>query len=135
MYPGKQAQLHPDRAAFIMAGSGQSVSYAELDARSNRLAHLLRAHGLRRLDHYAMFMANNSRFIESSSADERAGLYCTRPDDQGSPVDDAHDRRFSAGPSTLNRLQPTPRAASSLPSVVAGGVRGEKKGRLNSLSA
>ena len=77
MYPGKQAQLHPERAAFIMAGSGECVTYAELDARSNQLAQLLRAHGLKRLDHYAMFMENNARFIESCSAGERAGLYYT----------------------------------------------------------
>jgi non-ribosomal peptide synthetase component F len=38
-----------------MAGTGESVSYAEYEARTNRLAHLLRAQGLGRLDHYAIF--------------------------------------------------------------------------------
>ena len=46
MYPHKYAAQHPQRAAFIMAGSGQSVSYAEFEMRANRLAHLLRAEGL-----------------------------------------------------------------------------------------
>jgi hypothetical protein len=46
-------------------------------ARSNRLAHLLRAQGLQRLDHYAMFMENNSRYLEACVAGERAGLYYT----------------------------------------------------------
>ena len=77
MYPGKQALAHPDRAAFIMASSGLAVTYAELDARSNQLAHLLRDLGLNRFDHYAMFMENNERFIESCAAGERAGLYYT----------------------------------------------------------
>lgn len=77
MYPGKQAQRHPDRPAFVMASSGEAVTYAELDARSNRLAHLLRAQGLKRLDHYAIFMENNSRFLESNGAGERSGLYYT----------------------------------------------------------
>jgi len=77
MYPAIHAQSHPDRLAFIMAGSGESVSYAELDARSNRLAHLMRSLGLKRGDHYAMFMENNARFIESCSAGERSGLYYT----------------------------------------------------------
>jgi long-chain acyl-CoA synthetase len=36
-----------------MASTGESVSYAEYEARANRLAHLLRARGLGRLDHYA----------------------------------------------------------------------------------
>ena len=52
MYPGKYAQQHPDRPAFIMANTGEAVSYREFEARSNRLAHLLRAQGLKRLDHY-----------------------------------------------------------------------------------
>ena len=57
-----------------MASSGETVSYAELDARGNRLAHLLRRHGLKRLDHYAIFMENNSRYLEACGAGERAGL-------------------------------------------------------------
>ena len=56
MYPAPHALTHPDRAAFVMAGSGETVTYAELEARSNRLAHLLRAHGLRRLDHLAIYL-------------------------------------------------------------------------------
>jgi long-chain acyl-CoA synthetase len=77
VYTGKQAQLHPQRPAFIMAGSGETVTYAELEARSNRLAHLLRHRGLKRLDHYAVFMENNSRYLEACGAGERSGLYYT----------------------------------------------------------
>ncbi len=77
MYTGQQAYRHPDRPAFIMAGSGEAVTYAELDARSNRLAHLLRNRGLKRLDHYAIFMENNSRYLETCGAGERSGLYYT----------------------------------------------------------
>ena len=60
-----------------MAGSGEAVTYAELEARSNRLAHLLRNRGLKRLDHYAIFMENNSRYLEACGAGERSGLYYT----------------------------------------------------------
>jgi long-chain acyl-CoA synthetase len=77
MYPGRHARERADQAAFIMASTGESVSYAEYEARTNRLAHLLRAQGLRRLDHYAIFMENNSRFLEACGAGERAGLYYT----------------------------------------------------------
>ncbi len=77
MYAGKYAELFPDRPAFIMASTGAAVSYRELEARSNRLAHLLRAQGLRRLDHYAIFMENNDRYLEACGAGERAGLYYT----------------------------------------------------------
>jgi long-chain acyl-CoA synthetase len=77
MYPGLHALKHPDRPAFIMAGTGESVSYREFESRCNRLAHLLRAMGLVRGDHYALFMENNARFIESCAAGVRAGLYYT----------------------------------------------------------
>src|SRR5262245_12387377 len=77
MYPGVQAKIRPQQPAFIMAQSGEAVSYAELERRSNRLAHFLRASGLSRLDHYAIFMENNARYVECCSAGERAGLYYT----------------------------------------------------------
>ena len=60
-----------------MAGSGEAVTYAEYEARTNRLAHLLRSHGLQRLDHYAVFMENNDRYLECDGAGERSGLYYT----------------------------------------------------------
>ena len=50
MYPGKHAGLRPDQPAVIMAASGEVLTYGQLERRSNRLAHLLRANGLRRLD-------------------------------------------------------------------------------------
>ena len=34
MYPGRFASERARQPAFIMAGSGEAVSYAELDARS-----------------------------------------------------------------------------------------------------
>src|SRR6202790_1440417 len=77
MYTGKHAHLRPLQPAFIMANSGEAVTYAELEARSNRLAHLFRKLGLKRLDHYAIFMENNSRYLETCGAGERAGLYYT----------------------------------------------------------
>ena len=77
MYTGKHAYLRPLQPAFIMANSGEAVSFAELEARSNRLAHLFRNRGLKRLDHYAIYMENNSRYLEACGAGERAGLYYT----------------------------------------------------------
>src|SRR5436190_101166 len=77
MYTGKHAHLRPLQPAFIMAGTGEAVTYAELEARCNRLAHLFRKLGLKRLDHYAIFMENNSRYLEACSAGERSGLYYT----------------------------------------------------------
>jgi long-chain acyl-CoA synthetase len=77
MYTGKHAQLRPLQPAFIMASTGETVTYRELEARTNRLAHLFRNRGLKRLDHYSIFMENNSRFLEACGAGERSGLYYT----------------------------------------------------------
>ena len=44
MYAGRHARERAGQAAFIMAGSGETVTYAEYEARTNRLAHLLRAY-------------------------------------------------------------------------------------------
>ena len=77
MYPGKYAASHATQPAVVMAGTGETVTYRELDARSNRLAHLFRNRGLKRLDHYAIFMENNSRYLEACGAGERSGLYYT----------------------------------------------------------
>src|ERR1700730_7280700 len=77
MYTGKHAHLRPLQPAFIMASTGETVTYRELEARSNRLAHLSCSRGLKRLDHYAIFMENNSRYLEACAAGERSGLYFT----------------------------------------------------------
>jgi len=77
MYPGKYAEQNPEKAAIIMAESGAIVTYRDYEARCNRLAHFLRQQGLGRLDHYAIYMENNSRYLETCGAGERAGYYYT----------------------------------------------------------
>lgn len=77
MYPGTYATTHPDRPAFIMAATGETVSYREFEARSNQLAHLLRTNGLQPGDHYSIFMENNDRYMEACAAGERTGLLYT----------------------------------------------------------
>jgi len=77
MYPGTHAQTAPDKAAAIHAGSGEVLTYAELDARSNRLAQLLWSQGLRPGDHVAVFLENHLRYFEVAWAALRSGLYLT----------------------------------------------------------
>ena len=60
-----------------MAGSGETLTYAEYEARCNRLAHLMRAAGLQRGDHIAIFMENQLGMLEIEGAAERIGLYYT----------------------------------------------------------
>jgi len=77
MYPGSVAREVPDKPAYVMAGSGQVVTYRELDERSNRLAQLLFAAGLRPGDGIAVFLENHPRFFEVVWAAQRSGLYYT----------------------------------------------------------
>jgi len=76
-YLADHARLTPDKPAMISAETGAAVTFAELDARSNRLAQYLYAQGLRRGDHIAVLMENNLAFMEPVWAAFRSGLYVT----------------------------------------------------------
>ena len=41
MYPGTYAAEAPDRVAAVMAGTGETLSYGDLERRSVQLAHVL----------------------------------------------------------------------------------------------
>jgi long-chain acyl-CoA synthetase len=77
MYPGAHAQTTPDKPAVIMAGSGETVTYAELDARSNQLAHYWRSIGLGPGDHVAILSENHPMFHVVYWAAIRSGLHLT----------------------------------------------------------
>jgi acyl-CoA synthetase (AMP-forming)/AMP-acid ligase II len=77
MYPGVHAKTDPDKPAYVMAATGQVVTYGQLDEASNRLAHVFRDLGLRRGDHVALMLENHPRFFEIVWAAQRSGLYYT----------------------------------------------------------
>lgn len=77
MYPGTWAESHANRPAVIMAATRETITFGELDARSNQLAHLLRDAGLRRGDHITLLLENHPRFMEVVWAALRSGLYIT----------------------------------------------------------
>ncbi|MCH2173779.1 acyl-CoA synthetase [Myxococcota bacterium] len=77
MYAGIDAVNGPDHPAVIMSGSGEIVTYRQLEDRSCRLAQLLYDTGLRPGDHIALFLENHPRFFEVVWAALRSGLYYT----------------------------------------------------------
>jgi acyl-CoA synthetase (AMP-forming)/AMP-acid ligase II len=77
MWPGFHAQRTPDKPAIIIAETGETLTYAQLDAASNRLAHLLHRRGLRFGDHIALLMENTPRYFEVTWAAQRSGLIYT----------------------------------------------------------
>ena len=77
MFPGSHLEQHGDKLAVIMAGSGFTQTFAELDAAANRLSRLLRASGLQPGDHVAMCMENHDRYLEIVWGCHYAGLVYT----------------------------------------------------------
>src|SRR5271156_6124318 len=77
MYPGTYAAQAPDRIAAVMAGTGETVSYGELERRSAQLARVLRDGGLRPGDAVALLTENSLRALEVYWAALRSGLYIT----------------------------------------------------------
>jgi len=77
IHPRKIIHDNPDKPAIVMASSGKTVSFRELEESANRCAHLLRDLGVKAGDNIAIFMENNPAFIEACSAAARAGLLFT----------------------------------------------------------
>jgi acyl-CoA synthetase (AMP-forming)/AMP-acid ligase II len=77
MFPGTYASTTPDKPALIMGGSGEVVTYRELDAEANRASHLFRALDLRPGDHVAFCLENHPRYLSLAWGAHYAGLYYT----------------------------------------------------------
>jgi fatty-acyl-CoA synthase len=76
-HPRFHAERRPDLPAVIMGGSGATLTYGQLDRRSNQLAHLFRDRGLVPGDHVAVLMENTVEYLEALWAAQRSGLYYT----------------------------------------------------------
>ena len=67
----------PEKTAFVMCDSGESVNFAELDARANQVAQTMRSCGVAAGDHVALLMENHRRFLEFCFGADRSGVYYT----------------------------------------------------------
>lgn len=75
MHPSVHALANGDKPAVIMAGSGETISYAQLDRRSNRAAHLFRENGMNIGDTIAICMENQAHYFDVVWGAHRAGLF------------------------------------------------------------
>ncbi len=75
MHPIRYAASTPDKPAIIMGPSGEVVTFAQLEARANRLANLFRAQGLATGDCIAFLLENRPLAIELACAAARSGLF------------------------------------------------------------
>lgn len=75
MHPTHHARSQADKPAIIMAGSGETITYAELDRRSNQVAQLLRRRGIGIGETVAICMENHPWFFCLAWGFQRAGVH------------------------------------------------------------
>lgn len=97
MHPGVVAAQTPDKVAYVIAETGISVSFGELERRANQGAQLFRKLGLKRGDHIAILLENHPRFSRSSGQLSGQGFTTRRF------PGDCNRRRWSTS-STIVRL-------------------------------
>ena len=90
MYPGAFLASSADKPAVIMADTGETLTYAQLEDRSIRLAHVLYDHGLRPGDTVSMLALNSPLYYEVYWAAMRSGLYMTAVNHRLSPPEVAY---------------------------------------------
>jgi long-chain acyl-CoA synthetase len=107
MHPGTFAETTPEKPAVVM-DDGRTLTYGELEARSNQLAHLFRAAGLRKGDHVAFVLENRPEVFVVAWAAHRAGLYYTATSTRLTPgeleyiVDDCGAKVLVASAATVD---------------------------------
>lgn len=74
MHPSVHARTYPEKAAVILAETGEMISYGELDDASNQAARLFRAHGLEHEDVIAFMLDNTPHYYGLTWGAQRAGL-------------------------------------------------------------
>jgi fatty-acyl-CoA synthase len=73
MHPVIHAANRPDHPAIVMAGSGETMTFGELDAAANRMAHLLRARGVGAGDAFGLWLENRPEYHVVAWAAQRSG--------------------------------------------------------------
>lgn len=74
MHPYLHAQKNPDKPAVIMAGTGQTITYGEMDKRSNQIAQLYRFRGLQIDETVAICMENHPEYFNVVWGSQRSGM-------------------------------------------------------------
>ncbi|UVI39824.1 acyl-CoA synthetase [Qipengyuania spongiae] len=73
MHPIAHARARPDHPAIVMAESGETVTYGEMDKTANRFARVLRERGLTGGGHFGILMENNALFLQLAWGAQRSG--------------------------------------------------------------
>ena len=76
-HPSYTAKIAPERIAYEMAGSGETLSFGQLDSRSNQAAHGLRKLGVEAGENIALLFENCLEFVVLTWAAQRSGVFYT----------------------------------------------------------
>lgn len=77
MHPADIAAANPDKPAYIIAESGETVTFSQFNDMSNQAAQLFRVLGLKRGDHIAFMLENHPALLVICLAALRSGIYFT----------------------------------------------------------
>ena len=77
MHLGELAAKSPDKAAYVIAESGATTTFKQLDDYSMQASQLFRKLGLNRGDHIAILLENHPAMLQICFAAVRSGLYFT----------------------------------------------------------
>lgn len=75
MHPSHYARVTPDKPAVIMASTGETLSFDQLERASNRAAQLFRHLGLKKGDVVAAYLPNIPDYFAVAWGAQRSGLY------------------------------------------------------------
>ncbi len=125
-HPASHALTQPDKIAYRMADTGEQITYAELNAASNRCAQYLRANGVRAGDHVPILIENSLEFFIVCWAAQRSGVYYTtisthlKADEIGYIVHDCGAKMLFVSASLVPMLAETAGVGDTLHTVVTG---------------
>ena len=114
-HPSCHAASTPDHLALVIADTGETLTYRELDEGSNRVAQLLRARGLRPGERIGVMMRNSPWFPIVYWGATRCGVFVTllsthlKPDEAAYILEDSGSRLLVLSTS----LGETPRALAA----------------------
>ncbi|MEN9550943.1 MAG: hypothetical protein RI896_884, partial [Pseudomonadota bacterium] len=77
LIPIRPLRVDPEKIAFQMCESGEQVTYAQLEARANQVAHLVSDLGILPGQHVAVLMNNCRELLELCFGLDRCGVYYT----------------------------------------------------------
>lgn len=126
-HPGTWAERTPDKPAVVMAGSGESISYRELEDVANRLSRVFREAGLQPGDHVAFCMENRIEYLPILWGAHYAGLYYTAissrltTEELGYILEDSGSRAFLTSPYMAESVAGLGDALAGVPTRLAVG--------------